>query len=287
MKNAVKQVTEKKEYGDNRFWKLKTDAEKTGSAVIRFLPDKDNVPYVQYFSHWFRYEGGSGEKVYADKCPTTIGGDCVVCSKNRELWNSSFDVDKDVARTRKRKTNFVANIYVIKDPAQPENEGKVFLYNFGTQVSNLYNEAMMGGEDADELDDGTASFIPCIPAKTIDEDGNDQCGADFILRATKKKGSDWQTYEKSKFKSQSEFLGGDEAKIDEIIEKTHSLAEWKDAKNYPDQTKVANELAPILGTPKVQVTSTPAEEVVDDADEDDIPNSTGEMSDEDYVASLV
>ena len=61
---------------------------------------------------------------------------------NRKLWNSGIDSDKDIARKQKRKLSYYTNIQVVRDPAHPENEGKVFLYKFGKKIYDKITAAM-------------------------------------------------------------------------------------------------------------------------------------------------
>ena len=61
---------------------------------------------------------------------------------NRVLWNSGLDSDKEIARKQKRKLSYYSNIYVVKDPLHPENEGRVFLYKYGKKIHDKIVEAM-------------------------------------------------------------------------------------------------------------------------------------------------
>ena len=61
---------------------------------------------------------------------------------NRRLWNSGSDEDKETARKQKRKNQYYSNIYVVKDPKHPENEGKVFLYKYGKKIHDKILAAM-------------------------------------------------------------------------------------------------------------------------------------------------
>ena len=193
---AKKEIDQNKSYADDRFWKK-------GQALIRSLPDKKGNPFRQYFNHWFNYETVSGgSQLYVGNCATSIKMPCPICEKNRELWNSPYKEDEAVARTRKRKMHYIANILVLKDEKHPENEGKVFLYDFGPQIFGLYKKAMFGPEETDpEYDAGKEpdTFVPC------DFDN----GADFLLRSTLKPGTEkakvkWNTYESSKFQKNSD-----------------------------------------------------------------------------------
>ena len=110
---------------DERLWKPEMDKTGNGYAVIRFLPAPDNedLPWVKMYSHGFQGPGGW----YIENSLTTIGGKDPVSEHNRELWNSGNEDDKAIVRRQKRKLSYYANIYVVKDPANPATEGKVCL----------------------------------------------------------------------------------------------------------------------------------------------------------------
>ena len=114
---------------DDRFWKPTIGKDGNSYAVIRFLPptDGEDIPWVRVFNHGFKGPGGW----LIDNCLTTINKQCPVCESNTELWNTGSQDNQNLARDRKRKLKFLSNIYVVKDPANPDNEGKVFLYSSG------------------------------------------------------------------------------------------------------------------------------------------------------------
>ena len=111
---------------DERLWKPEVDKAGNGYAVIRFLPapNGEDLPWAQVWSHAFQGPGGW----YIENSLTTVGKKDPVSDLNRQLWNSGADSDKDVARKQKRKLSYYSNIYVVSDPTNPQNEGKVFLY---------------------------------------------------------------------------------------------------------------------------------------------------------------
>jgi hypothetical protein len=79
------------------------------------------------------------------KLLTSIGQEDPVAQFNGKLWAASQDDDspeRKQARKQKRRQHFVSNILVIKDAANPENEGKVFKYKYGKKIFNKLNEKM-------------------------------------------------------------------------------------------------------------------------------------------------
>ena len=136
---------------DTRFWQPTVDKAGNGMAIIRFLPaaaedGDDALPWTRVFSHGFQGPGGW----LIDNCLTTMNGaKCPVCEHNSTLWNSGIEANKDIVRKQKRKLNYIANIYVVSDPANKENEGQVKLFKFGKKIFDKLTEAT-NPEFADE-----------------------------------------------------------------------------------------------------------------------------------------
>lgn len=209
-KELEKINTKTKSYDDDRYWKLSCDKSGNGYAIIRFLPApvSEDIPWVQIFSHSFQGPGGW----YIEKSLTTMGQKDPVSEANSVLWNSGDEDDKKIARDRKRKLRYTSNIYVVKDPANPDNEGKVFLYEYGKKIHDKIIEKL----SPPEVPDG---FTPESPVNVFDFEE----GANFMLQAAQVSG--YRNYDKSKFDSQSEFLGGDDAKLKEVFDGINSLQE--------------------------------------------------------------
>lgn len=125
----------------SNYWRAETDKSGNGYAIIRFLPgpDDESVPFVKKYDHGFR---GPNGRWYIENCPTTIGGNCPVCEANGVLWNSGVESNKSVVRQRKRRVSYVANVLVISDPKNPDNEGKVFLFKFGKSIFDIVVNAI-------------------------------------------------------------------------------------------------------------------------------------------------
>lgn len=184
-------------------FKLETDKAGNGSAIIRFLPAPpgEEVPFVRLYNHGFQVNG----KWFINNCPTTIGGVCPVCSANSQLWNSGIDSDKNIARDRKRKLSYYANVYIVKNPSDPSLEGTVKIFRFGKKIYDKIL-AVMKPEFEDD-----PTFDPF----------DFWSGANFRLRA--KKVADYPNYDDSSFDSPAPLLGGDDAKLEEIWKQEHPL----------------------------------------------------------------
>ena len=124
---------------DERLWKPEMDKTGNGFAVIRFLPapNGEDLPWAKMYSHAFQGPGGW----YIENSLTTIGQKDPLGEYNRELWNSGTETNKETVRKQKRKLSYYSNIYVVKDPTNPQNEGKVFLFKYGHRKSTRLNSS--------------------------------------------------------------------------------------------------------------------------------------------------
>jgi len=140
-KSDNKKSTFKEEF--ENLYKPRIREDGTASVIIRFLepPIGEDLPYVKRYSHFWKDTGGY---VIAN-CPTSVGDDCPICKENSRIW----DDNEDLARLRGRRTDFYSNIQVVKDPENPENEGKVFLFQYGLKI---HDKIMQKVKPQDPLD---------------------------------------------------------------------------------------------------------------------------------------
>jgi hypothetical protein len=200
---------------DERFWKPQVDKSGNGFAVIRFLPESEgaDLPWAQVWSHAFQGPGGW----YIENSLTTLGQKDPVSALNSSLWNSGNESDKDIARKQKRKLSYYSNIYVVKDPLNPENEGKVFLYKYGKRIFDKIMAKMQPNENDY---DPEPAFNPFDLWK----------GADFKLKIRKVDG--YWNYDKSEFAQPNTLGDFDDDRLEQIWKEGYSLAEFEDSKNF-------------------------------------------------------
>ena len=217
---------EKKSYVDERLWKPTMDKSGNGYAVIRFLPapDGEDLPWVKLWNHAF--QGPTGQW-YIENSLTTLGNNDPVSEYNSKLWNSGVESDKEIARKQKRKLQYFANIYVVSDSANPQNEGKVFLYRFGKKIFDKVMEAMQPA-----FEDET----PINPFDFWE-------GANFKLKLRKVDG--YWNYDKSEFESVSA-LSDDDDVLEEIYKKQYSLAEFTAPTNFKSYNELKTRLDMVL-----------------------------------------
>jgi hypothetical protein len=223
----IEETNKKESYTDDRFWRPELDKSSNGYAVIRFLPasEGEDLPFAKYYSHGFQGKGGW----FIENCPTTLGQKCPVCESNSELWNSGVEKDKDIARNRKRRMHYVSNILIVSDPANPQNEGKTFLYKYGKRIFDKINESM-NPEFEDEDAINPFDFWN---------------GANFKLKVRKVAG--FINYDKSEFESTSALLDGDDDKLEELWKNQYSLLEFTNVSNFKSYDDLKTKRDTVLG----------------------------------------
>src|SRR6056300_711325 len=269
---APEDQSNKNKYQDDRLWKPELDKTGNGYAVIRFLPavEGEDLPWQRVWSHAFQDVGGW----YIENSLTTLGQKDPVSEENTRLWNTGLDSDKEIARKRKRKLSYYANIFVVSDPKRPENEGKVFLYKFGKKIFDKITEAMQ------------PAFEDETPINPFDF----WKGANFKLKLRKVDG--YWNYDKSEFEGVSQIAESDDD-IKAIWLKQHALKPFVAADNFKTYDELKEKLNRVIAgarsTETVETADLPpsqsaapvksaeaaqpkASEMIDDIDDDDTLN---------------
>jgi hypothetical protein len=243
METASPSEGAKKSYNDDTMWKPELDKTGNGYAVIRFLPtpEGEEMPWVSYFDHGFQGPGGW----YIEKSLTTLNKKDPVSEYNTSLWNTGIEANKEIARKQKRRLHYVSNVYVVSDPKNPDNEGKVFKYRYGKKIFEALKEAISPAfEDEKAIN----------PFDLRDE------GANFKIKIRKVDG--YWNYDKSEFDATTPL--GDEAMINSVFSQVHSLSGVIAPDEFKSYEELKEKLERVLGT--VGSTST-AESVAEDMEE--------------------
>jgi hypothetical protein len=224
---AASSATTKKTFGDDRMWKPTVEKAGNGYAVIRFLPtvEGDDLPWAKYWDHFF--QGPTGQW-YVEKSLTTINKDDPVSEMNSKLWNTGIEADKDTARKRKRRLHYVSNIYVVADPENPENEGKVFLYTYGAKIFEKIMDSMQ------------PKFQDESPVNPFDM----WKGANFKMKIANVAG--YRNYDRSEF-STAEALNADDSVLEGIYNQQHALSEFTDPTSFKSYSELNLKLTRVLG----------------------------------------
>jgi hypothetical protein len=218
----------------NNYWKPTQDKAGNALAVIRFLPGPavdgdDALPWAQYWDHGFQNKITG--KWYIENSLTTIGQKDPVSEYNSTLWNTSGDdnsPERKQARDQKRRLHYVSNIYVVNDPKNPENEGKVFLFKYGKKIFDKITKMMNPDLDSEKK----------VNPFDLWE------GANFKLKMTRQSG--FPNYDESTFLTPGP-LSEDDSELEQIWKSEFSLAEITDPKNFKTYDQLKARLEDVLG----------------------------------------
>ena len=211
---------------DENMWKPTVDKAGNGYAVIRFLPSESEVPWVRYWDHGFK---GPTGKWYIEKSLTSLGQQDPLGEFNSKLWNSGNEEDREQVRKQKRRLHYVVNILVVSDPSAPENEGKVFMYQFGKKIFDKVQDLMQ----------------PQFPGETPVDPFDLWKGADFQLKIRNVEG--YRNYDRSEFKEPSALYEGDEVQLQAALNQLHDINQYIDPDNYKSYADLEAKLTEVLG----------------------------------------
>lgn len=237
---------------DDRIWKPVANKDNKSSNIIRFLPipfvdmqgvqdgsikEEDLTPMAKILKSSFQGKNGW----FIENSLQTFGEDCPIREHDRPLWKQCKDNNdealKNILKKRIPKTDFYANILVIKDGTNPENNGKIMLYQFGETVRKLIEKCSKPEFDTDPVFDPFDAWE----------------GADLNLNLVyeKKKIGDKEAnvpkFENVKWAACSPLAGGDETEIERIWRAEHSIAEFYNRKNFKTFDELNAKFIKVMG----------------------------------------
>ena len=205
--------------------------------TLRLLPNVTN-PADTFFEFstvgWNSFATGQYKQFLS---PATFDEPCPILTEKYRLQRMGTDEEKEKAQQIRRAVKTFVNVYVVKDPTNPENEGKVKILRYGKQLEKIINEALSG-----ELEDE-------FGAKIFDLSDN---GASFQVKCEQQ--GDYPTYVSSRFTTAGK-LGLSEDAQNEIYKSVHDLKAVNSLKS-DDELKAAfrehflvQAEAPVVETP--------------------------------------
>lgn len=173
--------------------------------TVRLLPNVTS-PADTFYEYsmvgWNSFATGQYKQFLS---PATFDEPCPILTEKYRLQRMGTDAEKEKAQQIRRSVKTFVNVYVVKDPTNPENEGKVKILRYGKQLEKIINEAL-GGELADEFG-----------AKIFDLS---DAGASFQVKCEQQ--GDYPTYVSSRFTTAGK-LGLSEEAQNEIYKGVHDL----------------------------------------------------------------
>jgi hypothetical protein len=241
---------------------MKTEVDKT--YIVRLIPNVNNPERTLFHYYNHTWKSNLSNNIISVLCPNTYGEKCPIDEYRSKIYNSKNQSEIDKMRPIKRNENWLVNVYVVKDPTNPENQGKVKILRYGRQLARII-ESAISGDDSDE-------FGP----KIFDLSNN---GCNLKIKVEKNEGG-YPTYVGSKFMSPSILEGADDT--DSLYNSIHELDSIFEHKSYDEIKKLFN--THYLG--EVEENTSSSEEEVEDVDfvspsKEVVAESSNEESDED------
>ena len=182
--------------------------------LVPFVKDPSKT-FFHYYSHgWVSEMTGQFQSAIS---PQTWGERDPIAEARYRLSRTGSEEEKEKAKALNRKENWLVNVYVVKDPDNPENEGKVKILRFGRQLHKIVMEAMEG-EDADEFGE-----------KIFDLSKE---GCSFRVKVEEQGG--YPTYVSSRFASPSQISGVTDSTIKDVYDQTFDLENVFPVKSYDE-----------------------------------------------------
>lgn len=245
-------------YKDDRIFSVELDKSGLGYAIIRFMPAPPNEQeaFVKRYNHGFKVNG----KWLIENCPTSVGGNCPICEANGVLYNSGVDSQKKIASSRKRKLSYYSNVYIVKNPANPELEGKVMIYRYGQKIFEKIKSALKpefeDDNPVDPFDLWTGANFK-IKVKTVKESN----------------GTAYPNYDDSVFDAPGA-LFDDDAQLEELWKQCYSLQELVAPEQFHSYEELQRRFNRVVnsGTESAQAQESELEEVRQAVSDENIMN---------------
>lgn len=174
--------------------------------TVRLLPyGKDpSKTFFHYYQHgWNSFATGQYTSAISLQ---TFGERDPIAEERYKILRTGTEEEQEKAKAIVRSEKWLVNVYVVNDPVNPENNGKVKMLRYGKQIHNIITEAI-DGEDAAEL--GPRIF-------DLGESG-------VNLRVKVEKQGDYPTYVSSKFSMPCKIDGLDDEDHNSIYNNVFDL----------------------------------------------------------------
>lgn len=273
--NEVRSSITTQPSGDN-IWKNKLRFEAGKEYVLRLLPyikegrEGMKKSLFKYQRYTWQDQSGKWTSVLS---PRTWGGKCPIGDWSYRVKYKGTDEERaDMEKRLFYKAGAYANVLVIKDPTNPENEGKVKILDMGKKVQNLITSALDGELDKSWTDQarkysGNKNIEIKVGPKVYDLSPE---GVNLVIRVTKNQYG-LNDYSTSEFSISDTDLNLTKEQEKEIYESCYDLALLETVLDFDGITKLFKETYLDFDSGMAIPTSAPKKEVVK---EDAIPTFT-------------
>jgi hypothetical protein len=220
---SLKDALSTKETVENNSFKdfMKMEPDKT--YIVRLIPNLENIKGTRFHYYQHVFKSVVNGKYISVLCPHTYGEKCPIDEYRSKVYASKNDTMIEQIKPLKRTEKWLYNVYVIKDPSNPENQGQIKIINAGTQLQKIIQNAI-DGDDKEEF--GSHRIFNLSPS-----------GCNLKIKVEKNDGG-YPTYVSSKFMSPSEVEGLDDA--DEVYSQFKTLDTIFQQRSYDEIRNLMN-----------------------------------------------
>lgn len=290
IKDALKR---KKTSNGNEIFKnfMKFEPGKPGTSgneyVVRFLPyiKEPQNTFFEFIS--YNWNSLSTGKWINEISPTTYGERCPIAEEKSRVFNnkSASQEELDKARLLKRTKQWLANIYIINDPVNPQNNGTIKILRMGKQ---LYDKVYNALDEENTESIGDAIFL------------NPNSSEGYNFRIICEHGPKFQTYARSDFSRNKSIIPELQTsdKIKEVLDSAFDLKSVFTVKSYDELKDVLNEHYFVNETSNIvdtSISSNTLENIIDNQESqsqtnsivEEHPSQTINEIDDDFINNIL
>jgi hypothetical protein len=219
---SIKDALNKKNSGSDSSFKdfMKLEIGKT--YLVRLIPNIANPERTIFHYYHHLWNSTVTNELVSVLCPTTYGERCPIDEYRSKVYKSQDKNAIEKIKPIKRNENWLVNVYVIKDPTNPDNQGQTKILRYGKQLDKIITSAMSGDDEKD------------FGARIFDLSEN---GCNLRIKVEENEGG-YPTYVSSRFIPKSALEGDPDT--DSLYESVKSLDTIFEQKSYEDITKLLN-----------------------------------------------
>jgi hypothetical protein len=218
IKEAISKKSATSESGFRDFLKLEIGK----TYLVRLVPNVQNPERT--FFHYFHHLWNSvvTNELVSVLCPATYSERCPIDEYRSKVYRTQDKAEIERIKPIKRNENWLVNVYVVKDPTNPENQGQIKILRYGKQLDKVITDAISGDDAAD------------FGHKIFDLS---EKGCNLRIKVETNEGG-YPTYVASKFTSPSPLEGNPD--IEQLYESIKPLDNIFDHKSYDEIAKSFN-----------------------------------------------
>ena len=193
---------------------LRTEIGNTYEVKILANVNEPAKTFHHYYMHgWTSFATGEYVSILS---PTTFNERDPISEDRFKTLKMGTEDEKEKVKTVRRAEKWLVNILVIKDPVNPENNGKVKMLRYGKQLQKVILDAIEG-EDAEEFGEKVFDFAQGNAVFKIKVDTN----------------GDFANYTSSRFTTGTQFELGEQEQ-QRVFSELHDLEAVYEPKSYDE-----------------------------------------------------